>query len=87
MAAPNVLAIDTLFIAQHSGAIYFVVRYIKKANCSFLHRVDNLLWPSYCQIAAQRGVKYFTACFTVNCECLGCKQRRYNDFSVEASRC
>jgi len=29
MAAPNVFATDTLFIAQHSGAIYFVVRYIK----------------------------------------------------------
>ena len=29
MAAPNVLATDMLFIAQHSGAIYFVARYIK----------------------------------------------------------
>jgi len=29
MAEPNVLATDTLFKAQHSGAIYFVVRYIK----------------------------------------------------------
>ena len=29
MAAPNVLAPDTLFIAQQSVAIYFVVKYIK----------------------------------------------------------
>jgi len=29
MAAPNVLSTDTLFKAQHSGAIYFVVRYVK----------------------------------------------------------
>jgi len=29
MVAPNVLSTGTLFKAQHSGAIYFVVRYIK----------------------------------------------------------
>jgi len=29
MAARNVLSADTLFEAQYSGAIYFVVMYIK----------------------------------------------------------
>jgi len=36
MAAPNVLATDTLLKPQHSSAVYIVVRNISKQNYSYI---------------------------------------------------
>jgi len=40
MAAPNVLATDTLLKPQHSGAVYIVVRNISKAKL-LLYKISH----------------------------------------------
>ena len=78
MAAPNVLATDTLLKAQHSGAIYIVVRNISKAilvlykislrkrkqkrNKKYMHENEN-----------DRTTVIYCVCDGLNGTCINCQ--------------